>query len=132
MVELRIDDTVRADIARACRTAHAAPLDFVSYSKLSKLKPAIRARQLPRRAHHELTIPYGYKITFEIADVRPERPCRHLMVTGPDRLPEPAAVARIMQEFGYKLPLPKVLTWVTPDAGGRHTVHVVEPLELHV
>lgn len=132
MVELRIDDSVRADIARACQTAHAAPLDFVAFTKLSKLKPAMRARQLPGCERHAVAVPFGYRVTFEIADVRPERPCRHLMVTGPGRLPEPAAVARIMAEFGYKLSLPKVLTWVTPDAGGRNTVHVVEPLELYV
>lgn len=126
MVELRIDDVVRADIAKMCATASQFPLSFSTFTKLSKLKPEIRKRQLPSRAHREVLIPFGYKVGFEIAEVRPERPCRHLLVLTDDRMPEPVAVARIMQEFGFRYSLRDVMTWVEKP----FTVHVVEPLDV--
>src|SRR3954465_9719874 len=129
MVELRIDDTVRADIAKVCASAAQFPLNFTTFTKLSKLKPRIRDRQLIDRPHREVLVPFGYKVGFEIADVRPERPCRHLIVLGPGALPEPAAVSRIMQEFGFRRSLRQVLVWPEKVDAGRQCALVVEPVD---
>lgn len=129
MVELQIDDSVRADIARVCASAAQFPLNFTTFTKLSKLKPQMRARQLVDRPHREVLVPFGYKVGFEIADVRPERPCRHLIVVGPGPLPELAAVARIMKEFSFRRSLHQVMTWLEKVDAGRQCVHVVEPVD---
>lgn len=68
-----------------------------------------------------LSLPFGYRCVFSYEEQPQAGLCRHLSISGarPGRLPHPAAVAVLMEAFGFSEALSAAVAQGPPPASAR-------------
>lgn len=95
-----IDDNIRNEIKRLIKNATEKPTSYETMKKLSKGQPA------PGGVNTDFTmyIPEKICVTYTHEEIKEDVMCRHISISVSikGRVPHPAAIIMIMEEFGFK------------------------------
>jgi hypothetical protein len=77
-----------------------------------------------------IKIPDGFTVTYTHEQQR-QCVCRHLSasVSASRKGPHPAAIAMLMEEFGFINKLGALVSWLEPLGNGDFAINVLEPLD---
>lgn len=128
-VPLIIGQAQKAAIARLREKAAAQPVNVQDALKMQKT-PTGRVAHLARMRDLSIPIPTDFLVTFSVETGHPVGTCRHLSVSvgRHGRVPHPAAVLMICEEFGFNGGLESCQIWREDIGKGDSAVNVIQPL----
>ncbi len=99
---LVLDVTAKDDICALCALAEAHPVEVTGLEERLQ-NPEAKAAHMAQMTRQTIHIPLAFLVTFSIEHGHPCGTCRHLSmsVQREGRVPHPAAVWMIAQEFGF-------------------------------
>jgi len=102
MTPLVIDDEGREQIKALVALANANPVDVIALQERIKV-PASKEQHRAQMTRQTITLPLAFMVTFSIEDGHPCGRCRHMSmsVQREGRVPSPAGVWMVAQEFGF-------------------------------
>lgn len=131
MRPLLIDEGVRAKITKLVELAASQPMPLDQVRKMAE-KRSNGMMTNPLNDDLTIDIPEGWRVTYTHEHQRNDVVCRHLSVSVSNARkgfgPNPAAVAVLLEEFGFKNKIGEMPAWTTDD-DGRTIVEFLEPLD---
>lgn len=130
MHALVINSHVAAKLEALRATAEANPVSFETMYQqhLDFEKSGRQVPYTPPNTDRTVRMRVGYSATFTVECHRPNVPCRHLSVSGPNRFPAPNAVALLMQMMGFQNQLLDAKVWTEQIGEDHFAVNVLEPM----
>lgn len=126
---LILDDSVREQIRNLCEFAFAQPVSMPEL--MTRIKtPEGKFAHVQQMTRQTMSIPLAFLVTFSIEDGHPCGSCRHLSmsVQREGRVPHPAALWIIAQEFGFWGELEKCSVWKENLTGHGDAINIVQPV----
>ena len=128
MSALSIGNEERAQIAALVKKAQEHPVTLEMLKRQMEKSPSLTCHTT-RYSEFHIKLPVGFSVVLTI-EHQPMGVCRHLSVSisRPGKLPHPAAVSMVMEEFGFQRQLSDCHFWSEEFDANCRSINVLEPI----